>query len=143
MSISSSPRRYRKALAGAVAALAVGGLAAGCGSSNTTATATPAAATSGAPSGAQGTAPAIGNTVTGASADKAKAAALGKYPGTVERVMKLPDGSYVVHVIRGSGGEVHVKVSKAFTVTGLEQGPPGGAPSGGAPPAAGGTTTQS
>jgi hypothetical protein len=138
MSITaSSPRRYRKALAGAVAAVAVGGLAAGRGSSNTTATVTPAAATSRGPSGARGAAPAIGKTVTGANADKAKAAALAKYPGTVERVMELSDGSYVVHVMRSSGGEVHVKVSRAFAVTGLEQGPPGG----GAAP--GGSTTQS
>jgi hypothetical protein len=73
------------------------------------------------------------------AADKAKAAALAKYPGTVERVMQLPDGSYIVHVLRSSGGEVHVKVSKAFAVTGLEQGPPAG----GVPPATSGSTTQS
>jgi glucose/arabinose dehydrogenase len=142
MSITTLPisRRYRRAAAGAVAALTLGGLLAGCGSSSSTsstANAAPAAATSSAPSGAQQTPPGFGTVVTGAAADKAKAAALAKYPGTVERVMKLSDGSYVVHVIRSSG-EVHVKVSKTFTVTGTEQGPPGGAP-----PSAGGTTTQS
>ena len=42
-------------------------------------------------------------------------------------------------MIRSSGGEVHVKVSKAFAVTGLEQAPPAG----GAPPASNGSTTQS
>jgi hypothetical protein len=131
-------RRSRKALAGAAAMLAVGVVIAGCGSSNTT-TATPAAATSSAASSTQGTPPAIGKAVTGAAADKAKAAALAKYPGTVERVMKLSDGSYVVHVKRSSGGEIHVLVSKAFAVTGTEQGPPAG----GAPPAAGSGTTQS
>jgi hypothetical protein len=68
----------------------------------------------------------FGGDVTGAAAAKAKAAALAKYPGTVERVMKLPDGSYVVHVLRSSGGEVHVRVSKDFVVTGTEQGLPGG-----------------
>jgi hypothetical protein len=41
--------------------------------------------------------------------------------------MKLADGTYVVHVPRSSGGEVHVKVSKAFAVTGVEQGLPAGA----------------
>jgi hypothetical protein len=140
MSITRIPlsRRSRKALAGAAATLALGGLIAGCGSSNTT-TATPAAATSSAASATQGTPPALGKTATGAAADKAKAAALAKYPGTVERVMQLSDGSYVVHVMRSSGGEVHVKVSKAFAVTGLEQGPAGG----GAPPATSGSTTQS
>jgi hypothetical protein len=71
----------------------------------------------------------FGTTATGADATKAKAAALAKYPGTVERVMKLQDGSYVVHVFTNSGGEVHVAVSKDFKVTGTEQGPPqGGAP---------------
>ncbi len=132
-------RRSRKALAGAAATLAIGVVIAGCGSSNTT-TATPAAATSSAASSTQGTPPAIGKTVTGAAADKAKAAAVAKYPGTVERVEQLSDGSYVVHVMRSSGGEVHVKVSKAFAVTGTEQGPPAG----GAPPAAAdGGSTQS
>ena len=53
------------------------------------------------------------------------------------RVMQLPDGSYEVHVVTTSGGEVHVKVSKTFTVTGTETGPPAGA----APPASDGTTT--
>jgi hypothetical protein len=37
-----------------------------------------------------------------------------------------------VHVLRSSGGEVHVKVSKTFAVTGVEQGPAAGA----APPTA-------
>ncbi len=122
--------RSRKALAGAAATLAIGVVIAGCGSSNTT-TATPAAATSSAASSTQGTPPAIGKTVTGAGADKAKAAALAKYPGTVERVEQLSDGSYVVHVMRSSGGEVHVKVSTAFAVTGLDQGMRGGGGPGG------------
>ena len=123
-------RRSRKALAGAAATLAIGVVIAGCGSSNTT-TATPAAATSSAASSTQGTPPAIGKTVTGAAADKAKAAAVAKYPGTVERVEQLSDGSYVVHVMRSSGGEVHVKVSKAFAVTGIDQGMRGGGGPGG------------
>jgi hypothetical protein len=77
----------------------------------------------GAPSG--GPRPGLGKPVTGAAAAKAKAAALARYPGTVERVMQLADGSYLVHVLRSSGGEVHVKVSKTFAVTGTEQGMPG------------------
>src|SRR3954453_7468564 len=123
-------RRHRRTLAGAVAAVAVGGLLAGCGSSSTTsstASATPAAATSPSP---QGVPPGMGKTVTGAAADKAKAAATAKYPGTVERVEQLSDGSYLVHVTQKSGGEVHVKVSKEFTVTGTETGPPAGAQGG-------------
>jgi hypothetical protein len=120
-------RRRRKTLAGAVAAVAVAGLLAGCGSSSSTpstASATPAAATSSSP---QGVPPGMGTTVTGAAADKAKAAATAKYPGTVERVEQLSDGSYLVHVMRTSGGEVHVKVSKDFAVTGTQSGPPAGA----------------
>jgi hypothetical protein len=75
--------------------------------------------------------PGFGTPVTGTAADKAKAAALAKYDGTVEQVMKLDDGSYVVHVITSSG-EYHVSVSKDFKVTGAQQGVPGGAQ--GSPP---------
>jgi len=75
--------------------------------------------------------PGFGTAVTGDTAKKVAAAATAKYPGTVERVMKLQDGSYVAHVITTSG-ERHVLISKAFKVTGSEQGGPGGR--GGAPP---------
>jgi hypothetical protein len=62
--------------------------------------------------------PGTGTIITGAAADKAKAAALAtKYPGTVNRVLKLSDGSYVVHLIATSGPH-HVFVSKDFKVTG-------------------------
>ena len=74
--------------------------------------------------------PGFGAPATGAAADKAKAAALAKYKGSVEQVVKLSDGSYVVHVIT-SKGEYHVHVSKAFEVTGADQGGPG---RGGPPP---------
>jgi hypothetical protein len=149
--MSSTPpqilRRHRNTLTGAVAAVAVAGVLAGCGSSSSstqsTASPTPAAATSASP---QGVPPGMGTTVTGAAAAKAKAAATAKYPGTVERVVQLPDGSYEVHVVTKSG-EVHVKVSKDFQVTGTETGPPAGAtpPAGSAPPSSNGTgtTTQS
>ena len=64
--------------------------------------------------------PGTGTIITGAAADKAKAAALAaKYSGTVNRVLKLSDGSYVVHLIATSGPH-HVFVSKAFKVTGSE-----------------------
>ena len=79
--------------------------------------------------------PGFGSQATGANADKARAAALAKYKGSVEQVMQLPDGSYVVHVIT-SNGEYHVHVSKSFGVTGADQGGPGGAPGGGTPGAA-------
>jgi hypothetical protein len=86
--------------------------------------------------------PGFGTPATGSAAAKAKAAALTRYSGTVERVMKLSDGSYMVHVVTSSG-EVHVAVSKDFRVTGTRQGgPPSGStpPSGGSTPPSGGTT---
>jgi hypothetical protein len=48
--------------------------------------------------------------------------------------VQVPDGSYVAGVVRTSGGsELHVLVSKSFTVTGVRSGPPRGGPGG--PPA--------
>jgi hypothetical protein len=59
-----------------------------------------------------------GTIVTGAAADQAKAVALAKYPGgTVNRVLKLSDGSYAVHMIKISWPH-HVFVSTDFKVTG-------------------------
>jgi hypothetical protein len=59
-----------------------------------------------------------GTIITGAAANKAKAVALTKYPGgTVNRVLKLSDGSYAVHMIKISWPH-HVFVSKSFKVTG-------------------------
>jgi hypothetical protein len=68
--------------------------------------------------------PGFGTPVSGTPARKAAAAATARYSGQVEQVMKLKDGSYVVHVIT-SGGEKHVAVSQDFKVTGVEEGPPG------------------
>jgi hypothetical protein len=75
--------------------------------------------------------------VTGATLAKLKAVATAKYPGTVERTMKLPDGSYEVHVIQSNGQEVHVLVSRRFTVTGTERGGLRGAPPDGQAPPSG------
>src|SRR5712692_7315354 len=62
--------------------------------------------------------PRTGTIITGAAANKAKAAALARYPGgTVNRVLKLSDGSYAVHMIKISWPH-HVFVSKNFEVTG-------------------------
>ena len=62
--------------------------------------------------------PGTGTIITGAAANKAKAAALAKYPGgTVNRVLKLSDGSYAVHMIKISWPH-HVFVGKNFKVTG-------------------------
>ena len=62
--------------------------------------------------------PRTGTIITGAAADKAKTAALAKYSGgTVNRVLKLSDGSYAVHMIKINWPH-HVFVSKNFKVTG-------------------------
>jgi hypothetical protein len=87
--------------------------------------------------------PGFGTPVTGTAAAKVKAAVLARHPGTVERIIKLPDGSYVAHVFT-SGGELHVAVSKTFEVTGAQQGgpgagrtPPQGGTQAGTPPSSG------
>ena len=62
--------------------------------------------------------PGTGTIITGTAANKAKAVALAKYPGgTVNRVLKLSDGSYAVHMIKISWPH-HVFVSENFAVTG-------------------------
>ncbi|HEY1946048.1 MAG TPA: hypothetical protein VGG97_03520 [Bryobacteraceae bacterium] len=62
--------------------------------------------------------PGMGTIITGADAEKAKATALAKYPeGTVNRVLKLSDGSYAVHMIKIRWPH-HVFVTKNFEVTG-------------------------
>jgi hypothetical protein len=62
--------------------------------------------------------PGTGTIITGAAANEAKAPALAKYPGgTVNRVLKLSDGSYAVHMIKISWPH-HVFVGKNFKVTG-------------------------
>jgi hypothetical protein len=66
----------------------------------------------------QGWQPGTGTIITGATADKATAAARTTYPaGTVNRVLRLSDGSYAVHII-GTAGPHHVFVSQAFKITG-------------------------
>src|SRR5260370_2384434 len=58
--------------------------------------------------------PGTGTIITGEAADKAKAAALVKYPvGTVTRVLKFSDGSYAVRVIKLRWPD-HVFVSHDF-----------------------------
>lgn len=148
-------QKVMKAVAGVVALAAIGFGASAIASGNGGATSASmaggppgaAAGQAGGPGGAGGRfappgaapngggPPGFGTPVTGATAKKVEAAALEKYPGTIERVMSLPDGSYVAHVIRSGGGsEVHVHVSKTFEVTGFDSG--GGPPGGGAPPQA-------
>jgi hypothetical protein len=92
----------------------------------------------GAPRNFPGGPPRMGQPVTGATAAKVKAAALARYPGTIEGIAAIPGLGYVAHVFRsGGGGEVHVLVNRQFQVTGLAPGP-GGAPGAGRAPGAGG-----
>ena len=130
-------RKITRFVAAGVAAIAVaiGGVAIANSSSSNSASTTANAGTGQAPPSGKapgpstakptgqipnGWQPGTGTIITGAAADKAKAAALAaNYKGTVNRVLKLSDGSYVVHVIATSGPH-HVFVSKTFKVTGSE-----------------------
>ena len=158
---SNNPMKYVAAGVAAVV-LAFGAYAVGSSSSCETSSGT-ASASPGAPAGAasgqvagngqrpqngqapqDGQAPpGFGTPVTGTAAAKVREAALAAHPGTVERVMKLADGSYVAHVITSSG-ELHVTVSKDYKVTGAEQGGPGaGGAAPGAPAAPSGSSPSS
>ena len=120
-------RRLPRFIAAGVATLAVaiGGFAIGNSSSSNGASGTTNATRAAAPGQApqsgqvpQNWRPGTGTIITGAAADKAKAVAVAKYPGgTVNRVLKLSDGSYAVHRIRTPAPH-HVFVSKDFKVTG-------------------------
>jgi hypothetical protein len=64
--------------------------------------------------------PGTGTIITGTAANKAKAAALAAYPGgTVNRVVRLSNGEYNVHMI-GVNWPHHVFVSTNFKVVGAE-----------------------
>jgi hypothetical protein len=98
-----------------IVAVTVSGIGLGASSSSTGATSTTQTV---APS--RGAAPSqAGTLITGAAAGKAKAAALAAgYKGTVDRVLKLSDGSYAVHFTANPSGPHDVFVSKDFKVTG-------------------------
>jgi hypothetical protein len=117
---------------GAAIAVAAALVVAGCGGAGTPAKTTANATTTPGVNGPSG-GPGAGTPVVGPAAAKVKAAALAKYPGTIQDIQQVPDGSYVAHVIRPDKTEIHVLVSKAFEVTGTRSGPPGGGP-GGPPP---------
>jgi succinate dehydrogenase/fumarate reductase flavoprotein subunit len=113
------------AAGGAVVVVATGGIAiansiSSNGASGTTSVSEAATPTSAAESGQvpPNWQPGTGTIITGAAADKAKAAALAAgYEGTVNRVLKLSDGSYAVHLFATSGPH-HFFVSTDFNVTG-------------------------
>ena len=121
-----SRKLTRSIAAGAAAvAVAIGAYAIGSTSSSsaTSATATPAPAAQSAQTTQVGQVPSgwrsgAGTIITGAAADKAKAAATAEYPeGTVNRVLQLSDGSYAVHRI-ATPAPHHIFVSQDFKVTG-------------------------
>lgn len=61
--------------------------------------------------------------LTGDDAEKAKAAALAKYPGaTIQRVETDSDGVYEAHLTTADGKRVTVEMDKNFAVTGEEAG---------------------
>jgi hypothetical protein len=127
-----SHTRVVRYVAAATAAVVLAFGAYALGSSNSGQGSSGAARAFGPPGMGQG-GPGFGTAVVGPAAAKVENAALARYPGTVEAVLQLPDGSYVAHVLT-SGGEYHVAVSKDFEVTGARQGGRPGA--GGAPPGA-------
>jgi hypothetical protein len=121
-------RRLTRSIAAGAAAVAVGTGAYAIGnstssSSATAGTPTVAPAAQSAQTTQAGQVPpgwhsGAGTIITGAAADKAKAAAVAKYPqGTVNRVLQLSDGSYAVHRI-ATPAPHHIFVSKDFKVTG-------------------------
>ena len=64
--------------------------------------------------------PGTGTIITGTAANKAKAAALAAYPGgIVNRVVRLSNGEYNVHII-GVNWPHHVFVDQSFKVIGAE-----------------------
>jgi uncharacterized membrane protein YkoI len=109
----------------AVAALAALGLGGSALADAATQSATPTAKDSrsaGGPGGGE-------TALTGTTADKVKAAALAKVPGTVLRVETDNGGVYEAHIRKADGTEVEVKVDKDFAVTATEthtDGGPGG-----------------
>lgn len=75
--------------------------------------------------------------VTGATADKIKAAALAAVPGTVDKTEQRADGSYEAEITKTDGSQVHVSLDKNFVVTstdsGGHHGPGDGGPRDGGP----------
>jgi hypothetical protein len=119
--LSTSIAAGAAAIAVAIGAYTVGNASSSSNGASGTANAAPPAQSAQAPQVGQvppNWRPGTGTIVTGAAADKAKAVALATYPeGTVNRVLKLSDGSYAVHRI-GTSSLHHIFVSKDFKVTG-------------------------
>lgn len=116
-------------VAAAVGAAAIGGTAIAAAAGDRSSQTAPAGAAHGyGPPRDHG--PGGGETaLTGATAEKVKAAALARVDGTVLRVETDRDGVYEAHVRKADGTMVEVKVNRAFEVTAVEThrgGPPPG-----------------
>jgi uncharacterized membrane protein YkoI len=104
----------------AVVAAALGGTAianAASSSSDATTSSTPSTPSTATPQSR----PAPEKALTGTTADKVKAAALAKVPGTVLRVEEDRGGVYEAHIRKADGTEVEVAVDKEFNVTAVEE----------------------
>jgi hypothetical protein len=112
---------------GAAVATGAGAYAAG-GSSSTGASAAPATsgnpAAPGAPRDESKAQRPDEKLLTGDTAAKVRAAALGKYPGaTIQRVETDSDGVYEAHLVTSAGARATVEVGRDFAVTGEEAAP--------------------
>ena len=59
--------------------------------------------------------------LTGTDAEKARVAALAKYPGaTIQRVETDSDGVYEAHIVTADGQRLIVQMDKDFAVTGTD-----------------------
>jgi uncharacterized membrane protein YkoI len=135
----ATARRRNQRLAGAfgllLAGAMAGGLLAATSSASAADTTTSVVAATAAPTAPadRGRSVRPGETaLTGADAEKAKAAALKAVPGgTVDRVETDADGAtYEVHVTKADGSRVTVKLDKSFKVTSIEDGCGPGGPGG-------------
>ena len=135
-SMARSARRWGTGAALVAAGLAGGVVLAGTVTANA-ATPTPSA-TSSASSGTSTTPPAPTadqsqpqrsdeKLLTGDTAAKVTALALGKYPNaTIQRVETDSDGVYEAHIITTAGDHIIVQVGADFTITGTQTGGGGG-----------------
>jgi hypothetical protein len=143
-----APNRTKKLIAGGV--LVLGGFGAGAALAVTgSASAATDALSSGVGQAAEKLDPSRSirpdeHLLTGATADKVRAAAVAKYPdATIQRVETDSDGVYEAHIVTADGEQLIVQVGEDFTVTGTASGGGpggrhgGGGPEGAPPPSAG------
>jgi hypothetical protein len=123
-------KNIAKVVASIAAVAAIGAGAAVVSGADTSSTAGTDRA-GGPPSGMAGPGPGggpPGEEVTGATAERVEAAVTKRYPGTIERVMEVPDGGYMTMVTESDGTRLMVRVSEDFEVLDAREGGPGGTP---------------